>query len=77
MVRALHLPGRSATIADLERVRKERGYVGRGRVNRFEDEVLMPKMLQYEANLRAEQVRADDVGEHLLMGVPLFDSGKK
>jgi hypothetical protein len=58
------------TIAKMESWRKAQGYVGRGGVARFENEVLMPMMLRHESNLRADQVQIDDAVEHLLHGVP-------
>jgi hypothetical protein len=69
------------TIAKMESWRKAQGYVGRGGVERFENEVLMPMMLRYESNLRADQVQIDDAVEHILHGVPdpversLYNSG--
>ena len=69
------------TIATMESWRKAQGYVGRGGVERFENEVLLPMMLRHESNIRADQVQIDDAVEHILHGVPdpveraLYNSG--
>jgi hypothetical protein len=68
------------TLATMESWRKAQGYVGRGGVERFENEVLMPMMLRHESNLREAQVQIDAV-EHILHGVSdpversLYNSG--
>jgi hypothetical protein len=72
---------REARLSKMESWRKVQGYVGRGGVERFENEVLMPMMLRHESNLRADQVQIDDAVEHILHGVPdpvvrsLYNSG--
>jgi hypothetical protein len=72
---------REARLPKWKAGRKAQGYVGRGGVERFENEVLMPMMLRHESNLRADQVQIDDAVEHILHGVPdpversLYNSG--
>lgn len=60
------------TIQSIDRIRKAEGYRGRNAVNRYEEEVLKPMVVQLEADLsvdRQQQPMIDDVVEHILHGV--------
>jgi hypothetical protein len=63
------------TIADIDRHRKDLGYVGYKGLIRFEEEVLTPQMHQAEAALRVERAHVDSVVDDLLHGVPSFGNG--
>jgi hypothetical protein len=57
------------TIARLERIRRAKGYIGRGALIRFEEEVLKPKVYEHEIERISEQRQIDRVVEGILQGM--------
>jgi hypothetical protein len=64
------------SFASMKRCMKERGFVGRGSVDRFVEEALIPALKLWKAKFEAEQTEEDRIVKALLdsVGDPLSDS---
>jgi hypothetical protein len=70
-----HATGES--FASMKRRMKDGGFVGRGSVDRFVDQVIVVELEQNAKEFQVEQAKIDSAVEALLMSVgdPLSDSG--
>jgi hypothetical protein len=51
------------TLAHVDRRRKAEGYIGRGAIDRYETEVLLPMVHSIEARYREQQVEAENIAD--------------